>query len=73
MAKYRITYRHEINISAKTKEEAQSIWENIDLGNLNKEVANNKIDSHDFIVGMSFEDEDYNDVNLNQNKDESNG
>ena len=59
---FRITYRHEVIIEAKTKEEAQQIWESISLGKLDQEVADGEIYSHEFVENVSFEDENYDDV-----------
>tara|TARA_R110000751_G_scaffold134837_3_gene237415 strand:+ start:3147 stop:3335 length:189 start_codon:yes stop_codon:yes gene_type:complete len=62
MGLFRKTWRHEVVIKAKTKEKAQQIWESINLGKLDQEVADGEIFSHDFVETVSFEDEDYNEV-----------
>ena len=59
---FRVTYRHEIIIEAETSEEAQLIWQGLDLGKLDKAVADGEIHSHDYVESVSFEDEDNNDV-----------
>jgi translation elongation factor EF-Ts len=56
------SWRHEVVIEAKTKEEAKSIWESINLGKLDKEVADGEIYSHEFVENVSFVDEDYNNI-----------
>ena len=61
-AQFRITYRHEITIEAETSEEAQLIWQGLDLGKLDKAVADGEIHSHDYVESVSFEDEENNDV-----------
>lgn len=62
MKEFKKTWRHEIIIKANSKEEAKEIWQNIELGNLDKEVDNKKIFSHQFIESISFQDENYNDI-----------
>lgn len=64
MGQYRKTWRHEVIIEAKTAEQAKEIWESIDLGRLQQEVADGEIRSHEHVEDVSFEDEDYNDVNI---------
>tara|TARA_R110002167_G_C12524675_1_gene638533 strand:+ start:119 stop:310 length:192 start_codon:yes stop_codon:yes gene_type:complete len=59
---FRKTYRYEVIIEAETNEEAQQIWESISLGNLDQEVADGKIYSHEFVENFSFEDENYDNV-----------
>ena len=36
---YRITFRHEVFIEADSEEEAQDLWERIDLGALDLELS----------------------------------
>ena len=36
---YRITYRHEVFIEADSEQEAQDLWERIDLGRLDDELS----------------------------------
>lgn len=57
MATFRKTYRHEVIIEAETKEQAEQIWESIDLGKLDKEVADGQIYSHEFVENVSFDEE----------------
>lgn len=59
---FRKTWRHEVIIEAETAEEAKSIWEMIDLGNLDMAVTNGEIVSHEFVQNISFEDQDYNEI-----------
>jgi len=61
--KFRKTWRHEVIIEAETKEEAKQIWENISLGKLDSEQDIGKIYAHDFVENISFEDENYDDIN----------
>jgi hypothetical protein len=60
--RFRKTWRHEVIIEAETAEEANQIWENINLGQLDREVADGEIYSHEFVEKVSFEDHDYNDI-----------
>lgn len=62
--KFRRTWRHEVIIEADSPQEAKQIFEEIDLGQLNKEVAEGEIFYHEFVESVSFEDEEYNDVIL---------
>ena len=55
MPNFRITWRHEVNLEAKTKEEAKQLWNLLDLGQLNREVADGEITSHEFVEQVSFE------------------
>tara|TARA_R110000772_G_scaffold15512_1_gene44965 strand:- start:3654 stop:3848 length:195 start_codon:yes stop_codon:yes gene_type:complete len=64
MTNFRITWRHEVNLQAETKEEAKQLWEALSLGQLNREVADGEITSHEFVEQVSFEDEEYNEINL---------
>ncbi len=59
---FRVTYRHEVIIEAETSEEAQLIWQGLDLGKLDKAVADGEIHSHEYVEAVSFEDEKNNDV-----------
>ena len=59
---FRKTWRHEVVIEAETVEEAKSIFESINLGKLDMEVADGEIYSHEFVESVSFEDENYDDV-----------
>jgi hypothetical protein len=59
---FRKTWRHEVIIKAETAEEAKLIFENINLGQLDREVADGEIYSHEFVEIVSFEDDNYNDV-----------
>lgn len=64
MSQFRITWRHEIFIEAETPQEARDIWGSVDLGKLDKEVADGEIYSHEYVEAVSFEDEDYNSVSF---------
>ena len=59
---FRKTWRHEVEIEADTKHDAQQIWESISLGKLDKELADGEIVSHEFVESISFEDEEYNSI-----------
>jgi hypothetical protein len=59
---FRKTWRHEVIIEAKTAEQAKLIFESINLGQLDREVADGEIYSHEFVENVSFEDENYDDV-----------
>ena len=62
MKQFRKTWRHEMIIDAETKEDAKQVWEDVSLGNLDKEVADGEIYSHEFVEDISFEDGDYNEI-----------
>lgn len=64
MAQFRRTWRHEVYIEADTPEQAERIWQSINLGQLDREVADGEIYSHSHVENISFEDEDNNDVDL---------
>jgi hypothetical protein len=49
MTQIRITYRSEIILNAETKEEAQAIFEDLNLDNLEKEHEDGKILTSDFV------------------------
>lgn len=55
---FRVTWRQELYIEANSKEEAREIWENTNLGELNKEVENKNIQSHDFVELVDIEEEE---------------
>ena len=57
MAKFRITWRHEVIIEAETKEAAKQNWDGINLGELDREVAYDEIYSHEFVEQVSFDEE----------------
>ena len=59
---FRITWRHEVIIVAKTPQEARERWEQVRLGSLDSEEGSEFIHSHNFVEEVSFEDEDYNEV-----------
>ena len=54
---FRKTWRHEVIIEAETKEEAKAIWEHINLGKLDAEVADGEIYSHEFVEDVTFDEE----------------
>jgi hypothetical protein len=62
---FRKTWRHEVSIKAETPQEAQAIWEALNLGHLNKEYRDGTIVHHDWVEDTSFEDENQEEVNLN--------
>ena len=59
MSHFRKTWRHEVIIDAKTKEEAKTIWEHISLGKLDREVADGEIYSHEFVEDVSINKTDF--------------
>ena len=59
---YRVTWRHELIIEAESDDQAKEIFEFLSLGKLDQEVADGKVYSHEYIEKVSFEDEDYNDI-----------
>lgn len=59
---YRVTWRHEAYITANSAKEVLQLWESLDLGNLNTEVADGEIDSHSYVSGVTLENDDDEDV-----------
>ena len=49
MASFRVTYRAEIFVEAETKEDAQQKFEDLNLENLEQELADNRINASDFV------------------------
>lgn len=64
MPRFRKTWRHEVYIEAHNAEQAEDIWQGLNLGNLDKEEKLGDIEAHGIVEEISFEDEDYNDVFL---------
>ena len=62
MELYRVTWRHELYLRANSREEAISVWENVNLGSLDAETVSGNIESHEFVTKLTFEDESYRDV-----------
>ena len=58
---YIITWRHRVTISAYTFEEANDIWDKLNLGSLDRAEVDEEILTHDYIERITFEDEDFND------------
>lgn len=57
MAQFRITWRHEVIIEAKSIDEARSNWQLLNLGNLDQEQTDKEIVSHEFVDDVSFDEE----------------
>ncbi len=54
MRKFEITFRQQVTINANTNNQAMSIFENIDLNNLKKEISKEVIIEANFIEQTSF-------------------
>jgi hypothetical protein len=59
---YRFTWRHEVIINANSPEDAKAQWDAIDLGKLDKELADGEISFHHHVENVSAEDGDFNDI-----------
>lgn len=57
MAQFRITWRHEVIIEAKSIDEARSNWQLLNLGNLDQEQTDKEIVSHEFVDDVSFDED----------------
>jgi len=55
MKLYRKTWRHEMVIKAKSRQQAQEIWESTNLGELRQAIKDKQILSHEFIELVSSE------------------
>jgi len=57
MKQFRITFRQEVVVEAKTKEEAEQIFQGLDLDDLKNELGNGIIKESGFIEEMSFDEQ----------------
>jgi len=55
MKQFRITFRQEVVIEAKTKEEAEQIFQGLDLDDLQNELGNGIIKESSFVEEVSFD------------------
>ena len=55
MKQFRITFRQEVVIEAKTKEEAEQIFQGLDLDDLQNELGNGIIKESSFVEEISFD------------------
>jgi len=62
MPRFRVTWRHEVYIEAHNSKQALEIWEDLNLGKLDKECKTGVIEDHNYVETISFEDENYNDI-----------
>lgn len=58
MATFRKTWRHEVSIIADTEDEANDIWENLNLGKLDKAEKKEVIVSHSFVEDVSMDEQE---------------
>jgi len=55
MKEFRITFRQEVIVEAKTKEEAEQIFQGLDLDDLQNELGNGIIKESSFVEEVSFD------------------
>ena len=55
MKQFRITFRQEVIVEAKTKEEAEQIFQGLDLDDLKNELGNGIIKESAFVEEVSYE------------------
>lgn len=60
--RYRKTWRHEVIIEADSVDEAKNIWGTLNLGKLDNSIKKGGIVYHEFVENVSFEDEDYEEI-----------
>lgn len=58
MKQFRITFRQEVIIKAKTQEEAEEIFQNLNLDDLQNELGNGIIKDTSFVEQISFDEQD---------------
>lgn len=56
MKQFRITFRQEVIVEAKTKEEAEQIFQDLDLDYLRNELGNGIIKESGFVEETSFDE-----------------
>lgn len=57
MTQFRITFRQEVIVEAKTQEEAEQIFQGLDLDDLNMELANGIIKESGFVEEISVDEQ----------------
>ncbi len=57
MKDFRITFRQEVIVEAKTKEEAEQIFQGLDLDDLRDELGNGIIKESAFVEEISFDEQ----------------
>jgi len=57
MQKFRITFRQEVVVEAKTKEEAEKIFQGLDLDDLKNELGNGIIKESGFVEQVSCDEQ----------------
>jgi hypothetical protein len=55
MKQFRITFRQEVIVEAKTQEEAKQIFHELDLDDLKNELGNGIIKESGFVEDISYE------------------
>lgn len=55
MKEFRITFRQEVIVEAKTQEEAEQIFQGLDLDDLKNELGNGIIKESGFVEEVSFD------------------
>ena len=58
MKQFRITFRQVVELEAKTKEEAEKIFHNLDLNDLKNELGNGVVKETSFVEEVSFEEQE---------------
>jgi|TARA_R100000084_G_C4604498_1_gene124896 hypothetical protein len=58
MRQFRITFRQEVIVEAKTKQEAEQIFQDLDLDDLKNELGNGVIKDTSFVEEISFEEQE---------------
>tara|TARA_R100000655_G_scaffold4938_3_gene15466 strand:- start:3328 stop:3501 length:174 start_codon:yes stop_codon:yes gene_type:complete len=57
MKQFRITFRQEVIVEAKTKEEAEQKFQGLDLDDLKNELGNGIIKESGFVEDISFDEQ----------------
>ena len=57
MKQFRITFRQEVIVEAKTQEEAKQIFHELDLDDLKNELGNGIIKESGFVEDISFDEQ----------------
>jgi len=57
MKQFRITFRQEVIVEAKNQEEAEQIFQGLDLDDLKNELGNSFIKESGFVEEISFDEQ----------------
>ena len=58
MKQFRITFRQEVIVEAKSQEEAEQIFQDLNLDDLQNELGNGVIKDTSFVEQISFEEQE---------------